>query len=110
MGRKAVWLAVVEPRVGEPRQRSRSQDHCGAHHLSDWTPQWAALGCVCVHRCARVSGGVGCRGLLAWVGLRAPVSICVSVCGSLWALAPFPVCVCIWVGLMSDLVSVHVYA
>lgn len=66
--------------------------------------------CVCAQVCTCVRGvGLG-RGLLAWVGLRAPVSICVSVCGSLWALAPFPVCVCIWVGLMSDLVSVHVYA
>lgn len=65
--------------------------------------------CVCtgVHVCQEVwVAGAS----LAWVGLRAPVSICVSVCGSLWALAPFPVCVCIWVGLMSDLVSVHVYA
>ena len=107
MGRKAVRLAVVEPWVGEPRQRSHSQDHCGAH-LSDWTLQWAALGCVCARVCTCV-GRCALQGPPGMGGSAGSCErICVSVCGSLWALAPFPVCVCISVGLVSDLVSVHV--
>ena len=107
VGRKAVRLAVVEPWVGEPRQRSHSQDHCGAH-LSDWTLQWAALGCVCARVCTCV-GRCALQGPPGMGGSAGSCElICVSVCGSLWALAPFPVCVCISVGLVSDLVSVHV--
>lgn len=108
MGRKAVRLAFVEPWVGEPRQRSHSQDHCGAH-LSDWTPQWAVLGCVCTsgHVCREVYVA-GASGMGGPAG--SCEHICVSVCESPWALAPFPVCVCISVGLMSDLVTVHVRA
>lgn len=100
VGRKAVRLAFVEPWVGEPRQRSHSQDHCGAD-LSDWTPQWAALGCVCTS--GHVSGGVRCRGLLAWVGPRAPVSTSVSLSvGPRGPWHPFLyVCVSRWVSCLT---------
>lgn len=64
--------------------------------------------------CARVGMCVGRCALQGPPGMGGPAGscehICVSVCGSPWALAPFPVCVCISVGLMSDLVSVHVCA
>ena len=67
---------------------------------------------VCVHECARVCTCVGRCVLQGPPGMGGSTGscelICVSVCGSLWALAPFPVYVCISVGLVSDLVSVHV--